>query len=274
MTAHERDARERFGYECVEPSLGSLIWQLDLPDLDAALRIRLQRHLELCDACRLSLAIEKQVQTGLRDRSLRLDAPGQTAVRRGLRRPLAIVRAAVPRAPWRAVGAAGGIALAAGLAVAFLGTPVPRGDRLIERGTVAARFLRPVEGEVRLDRTFALDWAEIPGASSYRVSLRRVGGGYVWETETADTRLIIPEAQALPPGADLVATLEPVPADLAPPFGITVSFRTGRLSEFVTYRLRAISGWLRLTLWTGLVATGVGACGAWLASRRSPVVRP
>ena len=104
---HERPAladTDTAGYECIDPRLGSGLWQLEDPDTDAALRARLETHVTFCASCRQQRAVESATAAGLRMGELTLGS----SAGRGLRRI-------------RWLAGAGALSLAAGLAL--VGSP-------------------------------------------------------------------------------------------------------------------------------------------------------
>jgi len=255
------DVIKDFDYECVEPELGELLWQYDLPETGPDLQQRLENHLVVCDACRLSQGMGKKVASGLSDGSLRLPP---TAVR-----PLPRRRAGRSAIARTSLGAVGGLALAASLALILWLPPLPVDHDLISRDDPAAAFfLRPVEGEVILDTTPTLSWPPIAGATRYRVTLQDPDGGYHWQGTTQATALTVPETDAAPDQARFRAVLEPIPADLAQPEGISVSFRTGDLRTYLGFRLGSAPAWV---LWMGLVGGGLLATTGLLNLRRRSV---
>lgn len=233
----KRDEMEH-GFECVEPELGAQIWRLQHPDDPDdpgpggpdQLRPRLREHVRICDACRLRLAFGREIASGLASGSLRLPVGS---------RPLP------PRRAARLLAWSGATAAAAGLALLLALPPLPVDGGRVERAGGRSPFLRPVEGEVLADLTPALSWRPVAGASRYEVTLRQIGGGYRWRTSTEATSTEIPAALALPRAADLRATVEPVPADLAAPGELTVGFRTGTFADALLHRLWASGPWTR-----------------------------
>ncbi len=232
------------GFACVEPALGSELWQYGLPSLDANLRERLERHVQICDACRMALAIERRVASGLKDGTLRLDT---AQARRPLSLLLPILRPTA-RSVWaRVSAAAGACALAASVALMIL-LPPHAGDsgRLSRSETSPIGFTRPVEGEVTLDRTPELSWQPIEGATAYRVVLREIGGTYTWTGETQALAIRVPANAPLPSAARARALLEPIPADVAAPGGVSVSFETAGLPRYLGYRVGASAAGARV----------------------------
>lgn len=236
-----KNAPPQGNYECIEPELGLLAWRRDDPSAPADLRARLERHLVFCDACRLAPAIERRVAQGLRDGSIRIPASGYPPARM--------------RSPRRAVAAAGACAFAAGLAAMLLLPPAPAGPRKATRAAPAVmRIVRPVEGEVVLGRTPKLRWTAAAGASAYRVDISAVGDDYSWSAQTTATRVQVPDDAPCPPAGVLRAVLEPIPPDLAPAGGVSVSFRVGTVAQFARQRLTASPGGARAVALLGLAA--------------------
>lgn len=230
------------GFECVEPVLGAQIWQLDREDADSGLKVRLQDHLAVCDACRLTQAVGRRLP----------DAFAAPAVRTpDTRLPLRSVQGRDRLR--RRSGTWGGLALAAGMAMVTMLPPSPAGDDRLRRGDGDAPcFLRPVEGEVVAGGRSALSWRAIEGASGYRVRLESIDGAYSWEQTVRGATTAVADRPAPPPETELRAFLEPVPADLAPPGGISVAFRTGGALDVFRYRFDAAPLAARLLVGFGL----------------------
>ncbi|MFH1842658.1 MAG: hypothetical protein ABIF77_05580 [bacterium] len=264
------DVKKDFDYECVEPELGALLWQYDLSETGSDLRRRLDNHLVVCDACRLSRSVGENVASGLRAGSLHLPPaivqplPRQRTDRTvGRTTDRTDERPAAARTP---LGIVGGLALAASLALILWLPPLPVDHDLISRDDPgAAHFLRPVEGEVILDKTPTLSWTPIAGATRYRVTVQDPDGTFHWQGTTKETELTVPGASAAPDQARFRAVLEPIPADLAQPEGISVSFRTGDLRAYLGFRLGTAHAWV---LWLGLIGGGLLAATGWLNLRR------
>ncbi len=242
--------RKPNGYECVEPELGDELWRLGAPATDAGLRRRLENHLMICDACRLRCAAERRVAAGLADGTLAL--------------PDARPRAA------RALAWGGGLAVAAGLALILVLPPRARdGDRIV-RAPDDPQFHRPVEGEVVRGGRPTLSWASIEGATAYRVHVDEVGGDHAWHGETAGLEIDVPADAELPLSRDYRAFVEPVPADLAQPGGVSVSFRTGTTPEFLAHRAVASPAMAKTLAMIGMLGLGAGLL---LRDRRFPSIR-
>ncbi len=219
-------------YECVEPELGKLVSRLGEPDLDPDLRGRIENHVEICDACRWELELQNVVVDGLERRALRVDPRPETAGLLG----------GIPKSSliFRSLCAAGGTVLAASLTLMLVLAPeAPNGDLIPRAGSSELRFVRPVESEVVLGGRPRLSWSSLPDAVMYRVTLRAVDGTYTWSDSTRATHIRVPTEAAVPRSMRLRAFVEPVPPDLAPPRGSSVSFRTGGLGGFLGHRLRA-----------------------------------
>ena len=249
-TNHQRD---RWDYECVEPALGAQLGRLDEPDLDADTRRRLEDHLAVCDACRLTRALGP--------------ALGREAARLETR-PAAGAAARVAT-----IAAGGGAMLLAASLVLMLALP-PRSRQagLVMRSGGPEVFQRPVDGEVVRDRTPRLRWRPVPGATAYRVTIAAVGGDYRWQGTTRGTSLEPPATAALPPAGDFRVMLEPVPEDLAPPGGWSTTFRTGGTAAWLRYRLRAAPPAVRGAGLLGGLALLAGLAAA-LANRRRATIR-
>jgi len=247
----QRDAGN--GYECVDPPVGRNIWQLDDPALDPAIRRQLAAHLVICDACRLQRDVERRVGRGL--------TTGRLTLRR---------RSAAGhehrRATRRLVGG-GGLLLAASLAALLLVPPRSRDAGRIERGAVAGAFRRPVEGEVVLSGRPRLTWRPVPGATAYRVRVSEVGGPFHWQGRTEAPELRLPRDVALPPHRDFRAVVTPVPPDLGPVGGTSVSFRRGSPGEWWRYRWRAAPPWIPVLAALGLALLAAALAAALRGSR-------
>lgn len=256
-------------YECVEPPLGEQLWQYDLPEVDPVLRRDLEQHLKVCDACRMARAVEHKVAAGLKDGWLVLDEQRR-------RTPLAWLAAlfgVYPRLLWvRGAAVTGSLLLLTSLLLVVL-LPPPDPDLGLVRRTGAdeLRFTRPVEGEVVLGGHPRFTWEAIEGATAYRLAVREVGGGYEWTGETRSTQTVVPDDAPVPLARRMRAYLEPIPSDLVPPGGITVSFRCDRLGSFMGYRVSAADPLMQLLGILGLVLLAAAGVVATLRPRRAAI---
>jgi len=254
------ERNENTSYECVEPGLGEQLWQYDMPDVAPALRRDLDRHLSVCAACRLELAMCERLPQALTSETRPLP---ETAAPYRRDRGAAFSRIALRPLTYTAM-----VALAASVVFIFGMEPnALNGDRIVRGDVDEPRFLRPVAGEVVADRTPRLRWTPIPHATSYRVTLNQAGGDFQWSSETSATELTVPAGKDLPSGARVRAILQTVPSHLAPATGITVSFHTGGPAEFLAYRWRASPVIGRLLGWFGLLLL-FGSGGLGMVRRR------
>jgi hypothetical protein len=256
MNHKERDSQPESPWECIDPSLGSCMWELDLPDTPEERASHLRAHLDLCEGCRLDQALTQRLEKGLADGELRVfQGPDRV----------------VSPKPWfwrpAALATAGSSLLAACLALLIFLPPQPAGDVVNRRGTPdEVRFLRPVEGEVVLTGATSLSWSPVDGATSYKVTLTDVDGEVVWEETTTDTRLEFPASATDSGDKTLRAILATVPADLVSPGQISVSFRTGNTLHVAWDRLAKAPPWLGLLALAGVVFLGLGQ---WFSGRGS-----
>ncbi len=238
-------------FECVEPGLGEQLWRLDTDDIAPELRDRLERHLRVCDDCRLQRDLHARLST--------LAAAGE----------LDITVSERPARRWRPdtlMAAGGGLALAASLALMMLLPPsMPRAPGVSRGEEPGTGFTRPVEGEVLADATPALAWRPVDGATGYSLEITQTDGDYAWRARTGDTRVELPAEAALPDGGRFLVLLEPVPVDLAPLGGISVSFRRAGPAAVFAYRIGAAPKAVRLL---GALGLGLLALGAPLLRRR------
>ncbi len=205
-------------YECVEPELGEELWRRDDPDCAPDLAEKLDRHVTVCDACRIERAVMSALDEGLLDETLLDPAP-------------------VVRIDPRPLSVAGWTALAASLALALV---LPPGTFTVgtTRGDDVPGFARPVEGEV-VAGTPDLVWRPVEGATGYTVELDEIGGEFTWSAETVDHRLSSTEQQELPGPGRYRVMVRAVPDDLTPPEGISTTFRRDGARGMVGYRLGA-----------------------------------
>lgn len=230
-------------YECVESELGKELWKYDMPGIDSGLKRRIEAHLTVCDACRLSRAIERKVAVGLRDGGLKVGRPALPRSRPGFAR--------LRRGSF--LGAAGVFAMAAAFILLFLLPPsVPDQAGTSRSALLRPGFDRPVEREVVREVGIRFSWRPIEGATRYRIAVREVEGPYEWSGETNGTSVRTPVENPLPAGKRFRALLQPVPADLARPGDTSVSFRTGTKGEVLLYRIGASPVPVRLLASIGL----------------------
>jgi hypothetical protein len=253
-------------FECVEPELGELLWQYGMPDVDPVLRAKLADHLTICDACRFTLATEERVIRGLQAGSLTLREPARPRWSRFFAGILGPSRG-------RVLAFGGAVTLAASLVLMFLVPPSPTSGGLRRTAAGVPHFTRPVEGEVILSASPRLIWSAVPGASSYRLEVSQIGGRYEWQGESTTQSLQIPADAALLRAGRYRAILFPVPADLAGPGGISVSFARGDLGRFVGYRLGAAPRWIQILGLLGLLAMTAAVSRPLWKRRSRPATR-
>lgn len=70
-------------YECVDPSVGDEIWQLDIPALDADLRRKLEAHVSICHACRMDRDLDAWARRLERAGELGDGEPGVVGIETG-----------------------------------------------------------------------------------------------------------------------------------------------------------------------------------------------
>jgi len=232
-------------FDCVEPSVGRRLWELEQPDLDPSSRSLLEAHVAACDACR---------------EIVRLDGKVQELVREGhFGEPL--------RGPGRGWGRAVPIAalsLAASLSLFFVLPPLPTAETGPVRGTPAPRFTRPVEGEIVATRRPVLSWTPIDGATGYVVEIRDREARTVWKGESDVPEIRVGESAGVGSGREYRALLSVRPADLARPAPASVVFRNGSLGHVVLHRARWAQPWLQVLAVLSLGFLSV----TWLGRRR------
>jgi hypothetical protein len=256
----DRPNQERDHYECVEPELGAVLWQLESPLIKPALKQRLESHLTICDACRLERAVERAIGTGLQSGRLHLpdpverEGPSSDHIRQADRQ----------RPAWPLATVWGGLGLAVtSLVLIFVLAPTPLFPDLVTRAQDSRpRFLRPLESEVIRSLTPAISWTPIEDATRYRLTLEDIRGSYLWMTVTDQSQAAPPTEHALPPDSQIRATLETIPVDLLALGEVTVSFRTGSWHEYVGYRLKAAPSGLQITTLIGLAISLLA--GLWI----------
>ena len=213
-------------FECVQPEIGGQIWRLTDPDSTAELLEPLRRHLAVCDACRLTLAVGDRLAAAAAEGAVRVEIDDAPAVR-------------PTRRFWqpRLVGGGGLVAVAAGLVLMLMLPPRDLTGR-ISRGDDAPRFLRPVEGEVVVSASPQLRWTAVDGATGYQIQVLDPDGDYAWSGRSDQETARIPADLPLPAGRDVRVLVSPVPSDLAPMGEISVSFRRGDTFAFLADRFR------------------------------------
>ena len=204
-------------YDCIDPEVGERIWRLDLPELPDEERRGLDAHVLACHACRLQREIGEQVRWMVRDGSLQASTP-------------------VRRSPWLERIAA--VAVAAALTGVLMLPPRPLGDVAVVRGSDAARFERPVEGEVVRPESVRLSWTPVAGAARYVVRIDALDDSQSWQGVVEEPTLKPPAGAGLAPGTAYRALLSTQPADLLPPGRTSVTFRTGTALQVALHRLR------------------------------------
>ena len=230
-------------YECVQPDLGEQLWKLDTDDVDPELRLGLERHLRVCDDCRLQRVVHERLGE--------LGAAGEIAIE---------VEPEEPKRLWsyrtdRFLAACGGLAVAASLALAMLIPPTLPGLPGTSRSDVPKpAFLRPVEGEVVAHDSPLLSWRAIGGATAYRLEITQIDGEYAWQGRSSTTNLRIPEEASLPARGHFRVILEPVPSDLSPLGGVSVAFRRAHTASVLIYRAGVAPPLVRLLGGIGVVS--------------------
>lgn len=233
LAANHDPARLRL--ECVQPDLGADLWRRDLPDCDPELAARLDRHVAVCDACRLERMVQATLAAGLAAEALRDARPALVPAR---------------RLPLAATG--GWLALAASLALATLLPPGTLTGGPTRGGATGGGFVHPVEDEV-VAGTPDLQWKAVPGATGYVVALDGVGGDHHATARTDANRLPAGKAFTLPAPGRYRAIVRTIPDDLTPPEGMSVTFRSGSRGQQFTYRIGAAPWPLRLLGLSGLL---------------------
>ena len=228
-------------FECIESGLGELIWRIDDPTTSPELLEQLELHVQHCAACRLQMSLQREVASGLRD--------GQ----------LTVHDSSIARPSWAQWSSgAGGLALAACLALIFILPPVQPNDAMILRGDDDPVVESPLPDVVIHDRTPQISWTKLDRATKYKVSVRDIDGDYQWSGETTSNSISVADISALPPSSRLRVRVETVPAHAAPDGGLQSSFRTGSLREFVGFRLGSAPRRLRYGALLGSLGLLVG----------------
>jgi len=243
-------------YECVEPELGELLWRRLDPGLEPDLRSRLQDHLSICDACRLTLLVEGRIEGGLR--------AGEWALEGGRS-----VRPATGSRTRKSTVFAGGLALAASLVLMLILPPAARAPLGVVRGDTAGMgFVRPVESEVLVTSRPDFRWTPIAGATAYRIEVSQVDGPWFWSGRTGRAELRLPAESALPPRGSFRAMVQTIPADLSGLADVTVSFRRGAFGAFLSYRAAASPLWVKFLACGGLALLTWWGLTGWDRRRR------
>jgi hypothetical protein len=222
-------------YECVEPDLGEDLYLLDLSDTDPDIRRKLENHIQICDACRFEYDVKQNVEDGFRTGRYTIPTHG------GWLGSLCRFLSPPGQESWAgATQTMSTIAFAVCVLLIFILPPSTPSFGSGQRGPAEApRFERPVEGEVVLDANPTLSWRPIEEASGYKITLDNVGGGYEWDGQTRDNTITVPSESPVPIDDRMRAILEPIPSDLAPAGGYSLSFRRGSLLDFLGYRIAA-----------------------------------
>lgn len=214
------------GFECVDDRVGERIMDLETGALEDRERDLLTAHLAVCAHCQLTLDLSRRLAEGLRNGALLPDAE--------IRRLPAWWR---PSTRWLAAAA-----LAASLVFLAVLPPRPTGPSLTLRGEEGAGFTRPVEGEVVGTGNVTIGWEPVPGSESYSIRLDDIAaGGQIengWTDSTTETSIVVPREVLRDAGSNYRALLSTVPADLTPPGGISVTFRTGNVKDVAGHRVR------------------------------------
>lgn len=249
---------EDFGYECVEPAIGRELWRGVAPGASEAERNLRSEHLRICDACRLTAAVERDLASGLVDGSLML--PGSAPARRRIRRRPALVPS---------LAAAATSMAAIGLLLVVLMPPVPLADLGADRAGGSEGFLRPVEGETVATQGSVFRWRPVDGARSYALRVEEVGGGVVWEGTSVEPALALPPEITLNADREYRVHLETVPRDLVASGSLAVRFRGGSTAAVLRYRARS-APWPAHVLLGLALATGLAAAAIRLRERGRP----
>lgn len=244
------DQRDR-GLECVDPDIGNRILNLAQPTIDADERGLLEAHADVCAFCRLTLDLHHRLGEGIRDGTLANDNSGVPAP--GRRRGWT---------GWTAIAA-----MAASLVCLIILPPRPVGPGIAGRGPNETRFLRPVEGEVVGGGDLTIAWTQVPDADTYRIRVTNVRNGTTWTESTKESRLVIPADTDLIQGETFRVLLSTVPADLLPPGGASVTFRTGGHLAVVSHRARRAQPVTYVLALAGLALATLFVTGRWSWSR-------
>lgn len=223
-------------YECIDPQVGGDLWRLDDPSTEPATAERLRLHCQFCAACRLILALDTEIKTGVR--TGRVSIPHSTP-----HRPTGFL--------W--LSGLGAAAMAAGLTTIAVLPPSASHTMMPTRAPIPTSTIeRPVSNEVVPGDRPLVTWTPLPGARAYEVSIRSVEGDYSWQGQTEETKLKLSREAALPAHQRYRLAVTPIPAHLAPEGGLRSTFTTGTRFQAAMYRLTHGS---RMAL-----ATGIAGC--------------
>jgi hypothetical protein len=237
---YETDSQASSGWQCIDPVVGSCLWELEVEDTADERSQQLRAHLELCDACRLDVSLNERLEQGLQAGELVLPQ---------VRDRVWWLRSSVQ-------AGAGSALIAACLALLMILPPAPSGDAVSMRGGLdEPHFLRPVEGEVVIPENTVMSWAPIDGATSYQVTLSDVGGDFQWVGSTSSTQLELPLLDK--DQQTLRAVLTTVPSDLVSPGLVSVLFSTGTRVQLAQDRLLKAPAWLNALLTGGCFLLGM-----------------
>ena len=210
----------RMDYECVDPRIGRLLTRGEENPLDPEERAELDAHLEICQACRVTVRMD------LRLREIAAEVGRRRNVALGSRfwnRKAEVLRLAAV------------ICLIAGLAAAWhlapsdsprFGEALPEFVERAEEGELVIE--RPREREVLPPGGGDLRWTRVPDASHYRVDLKGLDGFDWSDARVRENRRDLPDET--PPG-DFLAQVRVVPEHLAGGRPAVVSFRQGSWKE-------------------------------------------
>ncbi len=211
-------------HECIEPSIGDQIWRLEAGNLDPELQRKLTAHLQACQHCQEIVDLDSEARSLLREGLLKV--PADTAPLREFR-----------RWHWQGLGFSG-FAAAACLLLMILLPPRPAGITVLHRGDDSPRFTSPVEGEVVSNRFRELRWTALHGVTSYRIHLIDESGNRIWEGDSREPMLELPESLDLGENSTYQARLSVQPADLLSQGKTTVRFSTACRARIGMHRMR------------------------------------
>lgn len=222
------DRKTPLSYECVEPELGEHLWLYDTPEVDPALKDRLDDHLSICAECRMHRALHRRLEAERAGHLGLVETTGRRRWQKGL-----------------SVAAVANLA-ACLLLTLFLPAQDPDRNLLPRRGGNAAFFLAPVTEEVVLGQRPDFAWTAVDNASSYSLAVRSTDGEFEWTIDTLRPEASLPANLNLPADARLQAFVEVTPPYLNPDDGISVTFHTGSPAAYAAYRIGANPWWVWL----------------------------